>query len=139
MMEHHATLDARFRMGERAIVEQRQVIAKLLADSNADVIVAELGGRVIGFLTVQIGLASPVHSYSHYGWIGDVCVAPECRGQGIGSCLAAAALEWFRRKQIAVVQLNVAACNGPARGFWEKVGFRPYLERLWLELEGEGD
>ena len=48
--------------------------------------------------------------------------------------LFSAARAWLRRRDVGVAQLNVAASNPAALGFWRQVGFRDYMHRMWLGL-----
>jgi predicted GNAT family acetyltransferase len=53
-----------------------------------------------------------------------IWVAPQFRGQGIGQRGTAAVVEYARTSIAPVVSLYVNDYNGPARGAYERVGFR---------------
>ncbi len=58
-------------------------------------------------------------------WIDDLCIAPECRGCGIGGALVDTATEFARRSGFDAVELNVWSFNTNAVNFYEKQGFTP--------------
>src|SRR6185295_426302 len=80
--------------------------------------------RIAGFLHAAVKLKNSVYRESVAGEISAVCVAPDACGRGVGSALIAAAMDWFRKRDIAHVEALVAAGNGSARAFLEAGGFR---------------
>lgn len=81
--------------------------------ANGQVIVAELGGKIVGFAAV-VG-----------GELDGLFVTPNLWGRGIGKKLVDAATHEARRSGVA---LTVIA-NPNARGFYEKCGFSIEGER----------
>ena len=76
---------------------------------SADVAIAEAGGELIGFVTVD----------PRTGYLDQLVVAPEHWASGVGSALIAVA------KQISpsALELHVNADNARAIRFYEKLGF----------------
>jgi ribosomal protein S18 acetylase RimI-like enzyme len=58
-------------------------------------------------------------------------VKGECRRQGIGTALLAAARDAGLERGITLLTLDVWTFNEEARSFFRKNGFAPYIERLW--------
>jgi ribosomal protein S18 acetylase RimI-like enzyme len=83
------------------------------------VIVTELDGRVVGFLTFVI------REQSSFGEIGNNAVDPDHQGRGFGSAQCERALEIFREKGLkhAEVWTGLDDSHAPARAQYEKVGF----------------
>jgi ribosomal protein S18 acetylase RimI-like enzyme len=83
------------------------------------VLVAEEGGRIVGFVTFHTDPATRV------GEIGNNAVRPECRGRGIAQRLYEAALERMRAQgmRYAKVQTGLDPSHAPARRAYEKAGF----------------
>lgn len=116
------------------------------------ILVAEQDGRVVGTLTIeplhhtleehrlfearaieQLGLLRMVWAswllwlMSHHpapgeAYIGDMGVAPDCQGRGIGGRLVQAAEEWALAHDCERLTLWVAATNAPAIRVYERAG-----------------
>jgi GNAT superfamily N-acetyltransferase len=55
--------------------------------------------------------------------VGDVVVAPDARGRGVGTALLAEAEDWARERGHRILTLNVFARNESARRVYERAGF----------------
>jgi putative acetyltransferase len=76
---------------------------------NAEVVIAELAGAMIGFVTVE-----PRTFY-----LDQIVVAPECWGSGVGGALVAEA----QRRSPKGLDLDVNTDNPRAIAFYRKCGF----------------
>lgn len=56
-------------------------------------------------------------------WLDGICVAPDRRGQGIGTCLLEGVIASARDQRLDTVLLDVAANNPRARALYERHGF----------------
>lgn len=114
-------------------VDQR-VIAEALVRNLPDtsVLIAEDGnGRQVGF----IHLCEEEDYYGGAcGHVGDVVVAPEARGQGVGKALLSAGEQWARARGYGLLTLNVFLGNEKARALYEGLGFQPETVRQVKEL-----
>lgn len=98
-------------------------------DQHADqVLVAERGGEVVGFVTYVLDREREV------GEIRNNAVDPAHCGQGIGSALYQRVLDIFREEgmKYAWVETGLEPEYAPARRAYEKVGFTPFHEALYL-------
>jgi GNAT superfamily N-acetyltransferase len=79
-------------------------------------------GRPLGFIHVT-------EEQDYYagacGHIGDVVVAREARGRGVGTALLAAAEQWARARGYRLLTLNVFIDNAAARSVYERAGYTP--------------
>ena len=75
----------------------------------------------------DVGLARGTrHDKMHdAGYLISMWVAPEVRGNGIGSALVDAVIDWARTLELARLFLDVAASNGPATALYASKGFTP--------------
>lgn len=64
-----------------------------------------------------------VHAYDT-GYVSELAVAPDNRGQGHGRALLARALAALRARDADAVELEVVADNDRARSLYETLGFR---------------
>ena len=93
---------------------------------------AEVDGRIVGIIWARI--------MDDYGHLDDatpslaMSVLPGYRRQGIGSSLLAAMLELLRSNGYARTSLSVQKANTPACRLYEKIGFRPEVDRAdeWI-------
>jgi ribosomal protein S18 acetylase RimI-like enzyme len=134
LMDYHAALDARFQPAPGAEENWAEILLDWLQDDDACVLVADAGGKLVGFIIGLVRENPPVLLPPKYGLVTDICVDPGWRRQGIGGRLFEALIVWFREKELFVVQLSVAHRNPVSQAFWRAMGCADYLERLWFEL-----
>ena len=84
------------------------------------VLVAESAGTIVGFVTLSPG--------SHWSRavepsIGELVVAPEAEGQGIGAALVEAAMAHARAEGHARISVSTGAANARARALYRRLGF----------------
>lgn len=89
----------------------------LLEQPDADVLVAERDGAVIGMCTLQILLSTA--EGGPVGIVEDVIVAPEHRGQGVGKALLQNMLKRAQARGLTRLQLLADRHNTPALGFYQ--------------------
>jgi RimJ/RimL family protein N-acetyltransferase len=100
--------------------EEAAVISSFAAQDNSLFLVAEADGQIAGVLTLQGGTRK---AFRHTASLG-MSVAAPWRGQGVGSQLVEAALEWARATRILTrIELCVLTRNQPAIKLYQKYGF----------------
>jgi len=62
--------------------------------------------------------------WNRYAFIEDICVAKNCRGQGVGLALVQKAIEWAKELQLKGLALETQDNNLVACRFYEKCGFK---------------
>lgn len=132
LMDHHASIDPRFSLGRNADARFRDYLDVARAREDYRVRVAELEGRVAGFVVACVLPNSPVYEHRWIGYINDLCVTARARGQGVGRALVEDAANWLRSAGADRVEVYVALANEQARSFWRRMGAVDYLERLVL-------
>ena len=134
LMDYHAALDARFQPAPGAEESWSDILLDFLQDDDACVLVADAGGKLVGFIMGLVRENLPVLLPSKYGLVTDICVDPGWRRQDIGRRLFEALKDWFRKKELFTVQLDVAHFNPVSQAFWRAMGCGDFLDRLWFEL-----
>ena len=86
-----------------------------------DLLVAEVGGAVVGYVVVDQAL--PVPSHLHVLEIGGLAVDPGAQGRGVGEVLVRAAVAEAVRRGARKLTLRVLAPNVGARRLYERCGF----------------
>lgn len=118
-MEHYEAVYALWmasrNMGFNNVDDSYAGIAKLVQKNSETCFVAEEDGRIIG--TVLAG------NDGRRGYVYHLCVAEDCRRQGIGKKLMDAMLDGMRREGISKVALVAFAYNDAANTFYETIGF----------------
>ena len=102
-----------------------------LRRQDAIVLVAEVGGRIVG----ELGMDVAGYGVADFGML----VAEGWRGRGVGTALLRAGIEWARRAGAHKVALQVWPHNDAAIALYEKLGFRRegLLRRHYRRRNGE--
>lgn len=87
------------------------------------VFIAERKGRIAGFVTCKLDRASSQVLQTPIGAIVLLGVAKALQGQGIGSSLIRAALGWFGRQGVVLVEIGTQLRNLRAANLYWRSGF----------------
>jgi len=101
---------------------------------GACVLVATVGGRIVGYCQGMLDRHPPSIVEPEYGLILDFCVTAEYRRTGVGEQMFTAMRQWFRNKGVRRIEVRHSTFNEIAARFWPKMGFTPYLRTLFLDL-----
>ena len=86
-------------------------------------LVAEMHGQLVGLAWGRIDTSKPDVAAFTQMW-----VAPPHRGSGVGQKLLEAVIAWARARNAASLDLGVTCGDSPARGLYERAGFKPMGE-----------
>ncbi|HLU26651.1 MAG TPA: ribosomal protein S18-alanine N-acetyltransferase [Longimicrobiales bacterium] len=89
---------------------------ELLRRSDAVILGAEAEGRLVGYAVFWV--------VADQGELGNIAVAPDWRGRGVGKKLLEAVIEQARGRAVRELFLEVRVSNEPARRLYETHGFR---------------
>lgn len=89
----------------------REDLENQIESGTSHFLVADVDGRAVGYMGLQI--------FSGEGYVTNVAVLPEFRGQGIASALIARQME----NDMEFITLEVRQSNLPALELYEKSGF----------------
>jgi ribosomal protein S18 acetylase RimI-like enzyme len=81
------------------------------------IVVAEIGGEVVGFGYVH------VWQWNKVAWLNDLVVDKDWRGQGIGAALVRHLAD-YARSEGCVILMDHPPANHPAIAFYLRLGFR---------------
>ncbi len=133
LMNFHCNLDPFFTQAKDGPNNFLKWVEKQMELEDAELIIADVSGKIVGYAKIEISKYPPVFEKKQYGMISDVSVAEEYRRNGIGEALYGKAMDWFEEKGMTRIELRVADVNSVARGFWEKMGFKPYMTTMFKE------
>jgi ribosomal protein S18 acetylase RimI-like enzyme len=88
-----------------------------VAANPAGIIVAEAGGRLVGYITTR------VDREAGKGRIPNLAVCEEFRGRGLGRALIERALDYFRKEQLVYAVIETMAQNAAGQHVYPACGF----------------
>jgi GNAT superfamily N-acetyltransferase len=101
---------------------------------EAVLLMAEDEQGTVGYAFVRIENASLEELRGPAVWLHDLYVTTGARGAGIGRLLVESAKEVARELGSASLMLGVSPHNGPAQRLFERLGFRPTMIEMRVEL-----
>jgi GNAT superfamily N-acetyltransferase len=132
-MEHHLALsknDAKGREQRKTVGNMKLVwekwVRKWIASANGLVLVATVGGEVVGYSLNFIKDNVPVYKVRKIGYVGDLFIQKGFRGKGIGSKFKSEAFRWFRKKGMKYASICVHENNREARKLYNVWGFEDF-------------
>lgn len=115
-------------------------IASQVDDDQTCTLVADCDGAIIGYvLGMTVDLLPDVFEQELSGFLADIYVAAEYRGQGVGRKLVTALETWFRGHGLQQYEWYVAAHNSAGRAFWQSLGGREVMIRMKHTLDDSSD
>ena len=104
-----------------------------IAPGRGAVLVAEIGGRVVGYVFAGIEPDSWKELRREAGYVHDLVVDEAHRHAGIGSALLASAIEWFDTHRVTRIMLWTAPQNVRAQRLFRGAGFRQTMIEMTLD------
>jgi ribosomal protein S18 acetylase RimI-like enzyme len=86
--------------------------------------IAELEGRVVGFMLCRIKRVPAYMGGVLVGELSDMWIEPEARRLGIGDKLSRLALNWLRDQGVHSVEIQVLRDNEASWKLYERMGFK---------------
>jgi len=135
MGQHHrASPVFSIRRPRQGTEELRKEFEENLTRDDVGVLVAEQGGRVVGYFQVEPVETSPRHSgvarVEGSAFLHVAITEPEVRGRGAGVNLMQAALAWAAEHGYDTMTTDWRVTNLLSSRFWPTRGFRPTFFRL---------
>lgn len=105
---------------------KRRDIERDLDLHAADTWVAEVGGRVVAYIT------SEPNPHTRIGWIPNLAVHPAYQGRGIGRRLLHKVLDHFRSKGMMLAKIETLEHNKRALKLYRELGFEEVVRQVHL-------
>ena len=128
-----ATFEPRLAPNAQAEAWFADYLGGQLDHDNAAVLVAVQGETVVGYVFGQI-MQRPTVVSGDCGYVADLCVRDEHRGQGIGRALYGKIRDWFLARGLRAIEVQIVRANPASQAFWRKMGFGDFLRTLRSEL-----
>jgi len=117
--------DPRYGAQEDAYDRWRDYFLKRLVNSSqAAILVAADGARLVGVIECRIVGGHPVFKVGTHGQFFGHYVLPAHRGEGLGRALVDAAEEWFRGKGLPYYRVVLLDHFQPLAALYESAGMR---------------
>ena len=113
-------------------------ISDLILNDQSTVIVAENEAGVMSSGYAQIRRSKSAFKHDSHAYLGFMYVSPHSRGQGVIQQLTEHLKTWIQDQSVSVIYLDVYSGNQSAIKAYEKMGFKPSLLEMKLELDKEG-
>jgi ribosomal protein S18 acetylase RimI-like enzyme len=94
--------------------------------------VAEVGGKIIGYLCGGISEGKDFRKKAKYAELENMLIENKFRSQGIGAKLVNDFIKWCGENKVNYVAVTVSVQNKRAVDFYRKLGFKDYS--LTLEM-----
>ncbi len=101
-----------------------QVIREELAANPGGCFVAEMGGKIVGYVTTLI------NKPASRGIIPNLAVTAVCQGKGVGRKLLQVALQYFRDQGLAQAKIETLACNEVGQHLYPSLGFKEVVRQI---------
>jgi ribosomal protein S18 acetylase RimI-like enzyme len=140
LQNHERQMDANLAEADTIADRYLHHVFSECATTDGGLYVAEVDGRVAGFVGVWARIVSqePDEVEYEYAHICDLVVLPAFRGQGLGRALLQRAEEHAREHGATTLRLGVLAANDRARQLYTSAGFHGYLEIMAKDLRDGG-
>jgi ribosomal protein S18 acetylase RimI-like enzyme len=103
-----------------------------IARQEGRLLVADVDGRVVGFMSLIVQEDQPFvrEEVRRHGYVLDLVVDEEWRGQGIGRALLSEAERLTREKGLKRLVIGVVSGNDAAERLYEDCGFKIYAKAM---------
>jgi ribosomal protein S18 acetylase RimI-like enzyme len=109
-------------------------LQSIIDNENSFLIVSECNEKIVGavFYNIYNNPEDKIYQKRKFGYIEELIVNEQFRGQGIGKKLLEYAIEDLRKKDIRDIELNVWDNNEVGHNFFKKLGFNTIQRRMKL-------
>jgi GNAT superfamily N-acetyltransferase len=137
-MDYHSALDPSFVRAPDATTRWADYIAAKLSDPAFQVLVADGGDSLAGYVVATVMEYAPITTIRNYGFVTDIAVREAHRRGGVGRQLFEAAERWLLSRGVSQIEVKVDVLNPVSRAFWNAAGFTPHTETLIKKYPGSG-
>jgi GNAT superfamily N-acetyltransferase len=106
-------------------------------DPKSVFLVAELGGKIVGYAFLRIEPASLLGLSTEGVWLHDIYFEEPARGRGISQLFFDVIIEEAKKLGSDHLMLGVSPQNVAGQKFFTKIGFRPTMHEMRLDFMPE--
>ena len=134
LADYHRRIDKDYRPGKKLPRGYKNRFLEIIRKKNSKIVVAENGGKIVGYFSGKIEKAKPYLIFKRMGKISNAFIEEGYRGKGIGKKMLDFLIKWFKKKGIECVEVSVDLRNKIGVNFWKKSGFKGYIKKMKLKL-----
>jgi ribosomal protein S18 acetylase RimI-like enzyme len=135
MAEQHQCYDTSvWCWSDDAPVSWKRNLMEVIEKENILILVADHEGEQVGFLRGCVNDNPDIFKIRKAGEIWDVFVREDMRGRGLGRALMEAGEQALRDMGAEDMKFHVALKNPGAIKFYEKMGYKPVMYRMYKRL-----
>ncbi len=112
--------------------EGKKYFKNRIMGKNSFVEIAELKGKIIGYLCGGISEREFFLKKAKYAELENMSIEKSFRGRGIGTKLAKNFMNWCRKNRVYRITVKASAKNREGISFYKKIGFKDH--DLTLEM-----
>ena len=109
-------------------------LLELISSPKAELLVAEVAGELVGSGYAKILEAKNYHKHREYAYLGFMYVKPAFRGKGVNKKIIDGLFLWSKNKGLSEIRLEVYDENEAAKKAYYKLGFKPNLLEMRIEI-----
>lgn len=136
LVEQHRTYSDHFALARDGRRKWARYLREKLTEPSTKLIVAEEEGELVGFMMCLLSPQESIFAEKATGVVSDAFVRKDRRKKGVMKEMLRVALKWLDKNKIKAVEVSVAAANLEARAAWGQLGFKPFMVRKRLGLDG---
>ena len=133
-MDFHCVRERFFSRLEDAPEQYGEFIRENISSANWLVLVATEEEKLVDYCMATIMQYASFFGARQYGFVEDLAVTGNYRGQGVGKQLFLRSADWFRSQGVTRIELRVASTNEVSQAFWQRLGFTDFIVRMVKEI-----
>ena len=133
-IDFHERYDSHYKRSENGANIFGRFVTSQISNRNALVLIAQVDKETCAYLLARLESRPPVFVETRYGMIYDIAVSEKYRRKGIGEKLYNTAFEWFQKRKVKRIELNVSISNPVSMKFWTKIGLKSFYERRFINI-----
>ena len=127
----HEELDDRLRTRGDSAEWFAAFLRSLLGSDRDRVVVAETAeGEVVGYAIGRDRGSVPIWEADRFAFVSDIYVDIRHRRRGVATALFGDLRDWFQKRGLASIELEVVHLNPVSQAFWRALGFTDFVDRL---------
>lgn len=113
----------------------REAVLCWLEREDAEVLVADREGQLIGYMVGWVRENLPLSYPAKYGLVSEMSVDGHCKQGGVGTALLDSMKDWFKTQNLDYIEVRVPCLQPIEQAFWRALGARDAYDHLTVKLD----